>query len=86
MITYTTPVAVFPPRNRTDLSHQHVFVGAARYYFNLVAAELFMHTDVACRLLYSTCVFFFWAKCNLENVYSVHGNCDLSRDQTSFCD
>jgi hypothetical protein len=62
MITYTTPVAVFPPRNRTDLSHQHVFVGAARYYFNLVAAAaagLFMHTDVACRLLYSTCVFFF---------------------------
>jgi hypothetical protein len=37
MITYT-PVAVFPPRNRTDLSHQHVFVGAARYYFNLVTA------------------------------------------------
>jgi hypothetical protein len=86
MITYT-PVAAFPPRNRTDLSHQHVFVGAARYYFNLVAATagLFMHTDVACRLLFHLCVF-FWAKCNLENIYSVHGNCDLSRDQTCFCD
>jgi hypothetical protein len=83
-IDYILRWQFFPPRSQTDLSHQHVFVGAARYYFNLVAAGLYMHTDVACRLLFHLCV--FQAKCNLENLFSVHGNCDLSRDQTCFCD
>lgn len=74
------PVALFPPRNRTDLSHQHVFVGAYSSLLFQSSCYYCIWIIYAHRRCMPTCV--FHAKCNLE--YSLHGNRNLSRDQMCF--